>query len=152
MDVPSDLVSKLDFSPGIIFREDVLRRFGASVHHPSSNPEGSFILLATFRRYTFRLTESSVSFALATCLGGSPAGFHVQFLSERHFRFSVSCKKVGFHVYGLRRFIGSSFDVYFHLWNNGVPHWEREKRLWEIEQEKEWTKLKSKRQKRWKRM
>jgi hypothetical protein len=26
-------------------------------------------------------------------------------------------------------FIGKSFDVYFHHWNNGAPHWEREKRI-----------------------
>jgi len=55
---------------------------------------------------------------------------------------------VCFLVYKLRRFIGSSFDVYFHLWNNGVPRWEREKHLWEIEQEKEWIKYMSKSQKR----
>jgi hypothetical protein len=40
------------------------------------------------------------------------------------------------------------FDVYFHLWSNGAPHWEREKRLWEIEQEKEWTTVLSKSSKR----
>jgi hypothetical protein len=51
---------------------------------------------------------------------------------------------VGFHVYKLRRVITSSFDCYFHLWNNGTPHWEREKRAWEIEQEKEWTRVLSK--------
>jgi hypothetical protein len=34
--------------------------------------------------------------------------------------------------------------VFFHLWNNGTPHREREKRAWEIEQEKEWTKVLSK--------
>lgn len=55
---------------------------------------------------------------------------------------------MGFHIYGLHRFIGSSFDVYFHLWSNGVPHWEREKRLWELDQEKGWTRIVSKRQKR----
>ncbi|KAG2628337.1 hypothetical protein PVAP13_3KG376762, partial [Panicum virgatum] len=117
----------LDFSPGSVFQEEVLRRFGKSVHHPSSSP--------------FRLTESSVSFALTSCLGGSPASFHMQFLSDRHCCFSVLCKQVGFHVYSLRRFIGSSFDVYFHLWSNGSAHWEREKRLWELEQEKEWSLL-----------
>ena len=40
------------------------------------------------------------------------------------------------------------FDAYFHLWNNGTPHWEREKRAWEIEQEKEWTEVLSKSSKR----
>ena len=111
-------------------------------------PSGSFLLLASFRRYTFRLTETSVSHALAFCLGGSPAGFHVQFLSDRHFHFSVSCKKIGFHIYALRCFIGTSFDVYFHMRNNGTAHWEREKLLWEKEQEEEWTKVLSKRDKR----
>ncbi|TVU06806.1 hypothetical protein EJB05_46841, partial [Eragrostis curvula] len=33
------------------------------VHHPSSSPNGGFHLLAVFRRFTFRLTESSVSMA-----------------------------------------------------------------------------------------
>lgn len=68
----------------------------------------------------------------------------MQFLSNNHFHFLVFSKDVGFLVYKLRRVIGSTFDVYFHLWNNGTPHWEREKRAWEIEQEKEWTKVLSK--------
>jgi len=60
----------------------------------------------------------------------------------------VSYKAVGFHVYSLRRFIAETFDVYFHLWNHGVPHWEREKRLWEEEEAKKWTLVLSKCQKR----
>jgi len=55
---------------------------------------------------------------------------------------------MGFHVYALRRFIGETFDVYFYLFNNGVPHWEREKRLWEEEEAKKWTLVLSKCQKR----
>lgn len=139
------LSKMLNFSHGKKFELEVLHHFGKSVHHPSSDPRGSFFLLATFRRYPFRLTEDSVALALQSCLGGSAPSFHVTELSHNHFCFSVSCKSVGFLVYDMRRFIGSSFDIYFHLGNNGVPHWEREKRLWEAE-EKKWTKVLLKRQ------
>lgn len=81
-------------------------------------------------------------------MGGLASKFHVLELSHNHFRFSVSCKAVSFSVYALRRVIGNTFDVYFHLWNNGVPHWEQEKRLWEEEEAKKWTKVLSKSQKR----
>jgi hypothetical protein len=74
--------------------------------------------------------------------------FHVKFLSNNHFRFSVFSKEVGFHIYKLRRVISSSFDCYFHLWNNGTPHWEREKLAWELEQEKEWTEVRYKKPKK----
>jgi hypothetical protein len=71
---------------------------------------------------------------LQSCLGGSAAGFHVNFQRDRHFRFSVSSKVVGFMIYNMKRFIGSCFDVYFFLRSNGAPHWEWEKFLWEQEQ------------------
>ncbi|XP_062204640.1 uncharacterized protein LOC133906684 [Phragmites australis] len=144
MDLHQDLVDKLDFSHGIDFQREILRLFNASVHHPSSSPVSSFFLLVTFRRYTFRLTEDSVALALQSCLGGSAHGFHVKFLSENHFRISVSCKSVGFHIFALRRFVGSCFDIYFHLWNNGVAYREADKRRWELEQEAEWTTVQSK--------
>lgn len=54
---------------------------------------------------------------------------------------------MGLFVYALRRVIGNAFDVYFHLWSNGAPHWEREKRLWEAEEAKKWTTVISKGQK-----
>ncbi|KAJ1266761.1 hypothetical protein BS78_07G003000 [Paspalum vaginatum] len=111
----SRLSDSLDFSHGISFADDIRRRFGTSVHHPSSSPAGSFLLLVTFRRFLFRLTEES---------------------------------HVGFAVYKLKRFVGPSFDAYFHLWNDGVAHWEHEKLLWEHEQEAEWTKVLSKQEKR----
>jgi hypothetical protein len=77
-------------------------------------------------------------------LGGHAPFFHVVEMSHNHFRFSVSCKAVGFFVYALRRVIEISFDVYFHLWSNGAPHWEREKRLWEAEEAKKWNTVLSK--------
>jgi hypothetical protein len=61
MEIPSDLISRLDFSHGKIFQEKVRVRLGHSVHHPSSSLNGSFFLLAVFRRYTVRLSEESVS-------------------------------------------------------------------------------------------
>jgi hypothetical protein len=73
-------------------------------------------------------------------LGGLAQFYFVSFQSHNHFRFTVSCKKVGFAIYKLRSFIRTSFDVYFHLWSNGAPHWEREKRLWEAEEAKRWKK------------
>jgi len=85
-----------------------------------------------------------VALALQSCLGGTAPGFHVNFQSHNHYRFSVANKKVGFLVYGLRRFIAKNFDVYFYLWHNGTPNWEREKRLWEEEQAHEWTLVRSK--------
>jgi hypothetical protein len=68
--------------------------------------------------------------ALYSVLGGSPAGFHVVEESDRHFRFSIASKKVGFMVLALKRIISTSFDVYFALWRNGSPNWRKEYALW----------------------
>jgi len=111
--------------------------FGHGIHYASVRKENQFIMLATFRRYLFHLNEESVALALQSYLGGFADDFQVKYLSHNHFRFTVFSKRVGFVVYKLRRFIGRSFDVYFHLWKNGVPHWEREKILWEEEEEEE---------------
>lgn len=120
-----NLVTLLEFGYGLEFEEAMFNHFGKSVNG------NSFILLATFRRFLFRLIEESFALALQSCLGERASEFLVKYLSQNHFSFLVSCKYVGFEVYELRRFIGKPFDIYFHLWNNGVPHWgrEREKRL-----------------------
>jgi hypothetical protein len=99
------LVKEWNFQRGKDFEASIFARFKSPVHHPSSSPRGAFHLLAVFRRYTFRLTESSVSLALHSILGGAPAGFHVTFIRDRHFRFSVSTKQVGFTVSELKRII-----------------------------------------------
>src|SRR5438128_2354706 len=107
MDSLPDLAEKLDFSHGLKFQKEINQLFKSSVHHPSSSHSGSFFLLVTFQRFTFRLIEDSVALALQSCLGGSGPGFHVLFLKDRHFRISVASKAVGFHIYkSLSQFTG----------------------------------------------
>jgi hypothetical protein len=118
----SDLVDRLYFNIGLSFQDDIRRHLHAPVHHPFPALDGSLLLLTTFRRFLFRLTEDLVSLALQSCLGGRALDFHVRFLSNNHFRFSVFSKEVGFQIYKLRRVITSQFDIYFYLWNNGTPH------------------------------
>ncbi|TVU25943.1 hypothetical protein EJB05_28466, partial [Eragrostis curvula] len=142
----ADLVRNWDFSIGRNFQKDIASKLRSSVHHPSSSPHGSFFL-AIFRRFTFRLSEDYVSLALHSCLGGTPAGFHVTYLKDRHFRFSVASKDVGLAVCDLKRIITKQFDVYFHLWREGGDKWERERRsgkrrkrragLWSLERDQE---------------
>ena len=147
-DLESFLCPMLDFEIGKRFESELLRSTGMNVHAPFRDGN-RFFLLATFRRYLFQLHDHSVSLALQSCLGGFAEDFQVSFQSHNHCRFSVSCKSVGFKIYELRHFTGRSFDVYFHLWSNGAPQWEREKRLWEEEEEaKLWSVVLSKRKKK----
>jgi hypothetical protein len=77
--------------------------------------------------------------ALHCCLGGTPAGFHVTYLQDRHFRFSVASKDVGFLVRALKRITTDHFDVYFHLWRDGGEDWVKERKKWELEEEASWS-------------
>jgi hypothetical protein len=67
------------------FEAGILSKFSSSVHHPSSSLR-----------------------VVTTCLGSlnlSLVGFHVTFLKDRHFHFSVASKQVGFVVCDLKRII-----------------------------------------------
>jgi hypothetical protein len=134
----AELVQRWNFVQGKEFENLVFSKFRSAVHHPSSSLRGGFHLLAMFRRYTFRLSESSMSIALHSVLGGSPAGFHVTLLKDRHFRFSVASKHVGFEVCNLKRIITEHFDVYFHLWQDGRADWISEWFKWREEEAASW--------------
>jgi hypothetical protein len=73
---------------------------------------GALHLLAAFRCYTFRLSESSVSLALHAALRGTLASLHVTFFKDRHFGFLVASKKVGFAVRELKPIMTDHFDIY----------------------------------------
>jgi hypothetical protein len=132
------LVSGWDFNRGRGFEQAIFSRFKTSVHYPASSSKGAFFLLAVFHRFTFRLTPESVSLALHACLGGSPSGFHVKYVNDRHFCFSVASKAVGFAVSDLKRITTSSFDVYFHLWRDGGDDWSKEFKKWRREEVDSW--------------
>ncbi|TVU51358.1 hypothetical protein EJB05_02782, partial [Eragrostis curvula] len=100
------------------------RRFRLSVHHPSSSLNGSFFLLATFKIFC-EFGSSILTWWFCGCC-------HVKFLGDRHLRFCVASKAVGVPLVLLLMSI-------FISGNDGVAHWEWDKRTWEEEQAKEWT-------------
>jgi hypothetical protein len=80
-----------------------------------------------------------VATILQSVIGGSAELFRVLPLGGRVFRFSVSSRVVGFHIYGLRSFDCSSFKVFFNLWHGGGPNYIAEFRRWEAEEQAKWT-------------
>lgn len=76
---------------------------------------------------------------LQSCLGGSASDLCVAQIGDRVFRFKVSSKAVGFHIYHLKSYQCDSFVVYFNLWSEGGPRSEIEAQRWEQEQDSEWT-------------
>jgi hypothetical protein len=79
-----------------------------------------------------------VGFLLQSFIGGATDLFKVSPLSDRVFRFSLSCKDVGFTVYQLRSYACSTFKAYLHLWNSGSPNWIKEWQRFSEEESKSW--------------
>jgi hypothetical protein len=79
-----------------------------------------------------------VGLLLQSLIGGEADLFRVSHLSDRVFRFSLSCKNVGFAVYRLRSYSCSAFKAYLHLWNSGGPNWIIEWHRYSEEESKSW--------------
>jgi hypothetical protein len=99
------LVSKWDFRLGQIFEMDIFNKFRSSVHHPSSSLRGVFHFCLRSSVNILFASLKVVSLALHSVLGGTPVGFHVTYLKDHHYRFSVASKQVGFEVRDLKRII-----------------------------------------------
>jgi hypothetical protein len=67
-----------------ICKED-LQILGSSMHHPSNSHVGLFYCLVTFVVLCF-VRQNLLCLGLASFFGGSTFGFHVQLLSDRHFK------------------------------------------------------------------
>ena len=135
--VDSSLIMGLDFSRGYRFAKDIKRKFLTTVH-PTLHT-GHFILVVSFDRATFRLTDDYVGLALEAAIGGYCVEMKAFLLHGRTFSFNVSSKQVGFKVYNLRSFQCKQFKCFFHLWGRGGPNWRKEFRDWQREEEAEWT-------------
>ena len=75
-----------------------------------------FILIVSFSRHAFRLSEDSVAAALEAAIGGSAIDLHVDHIKDKVYSFQVSCKQVGFIIMDLRSFACDLFKCYFYLW------------------------------------
>ncbi|KAM0930964.1 hypothetical protein ACQ4PT_000663 [Festuca glaucescens] len=69
MSVHASLAMGLDFSLGSVFKSDVKRKFGSTVH--PLGKANHFLLVVSFGRSKFKLDEFSVSLALESCIGAS---------------------------------------------------------------------------------
>lgn len=126
----------LNFRPGFGVQEAIRSKFCCSVTPAASDRAFSWLLPSVAASSN---SPASVGLVLRATIGGVASDFAVLPLSDRVFRFSVSLHLVGFHVLGLRSFECSFFEVFFHLWSNGGPHWVREWKANCLEEEASWT-------------
>lgn len=131
----------LSFRPGVGVQAAVFQKFGLSVSPVGASPS-VFFLVASFGRCKFKLCPLSVGLILQATIGGSASDFGVIFLSDRVFRFSVSSKSVGFHIFNLRRFVCEEYKIFFNLWGNGGPRWDLELEAFYREEAASWSLIK----------
>ena len=100
MDHGSGSTLGLDFSKGLAFADEIYRSCGATVH-PSDGMD-PFVMVVSFSRHVFRLSDNSVAAALEATIGGSTIELMVSSIRDKVFSFHVSCKKVRLYVLALR--------------------------------------------------
>jgi hypothetical protein len=122
----------------VLFETDVRRRFSSPVCPGSPRSPSAFWLVVSFGRCIFRLDPVSVGHILQAAFGGSARGFMVLPLADRVFRFTVSSRDVGFHIYNSRCIVRSEFKAFFNLWNSGGPNWNYELKLFLQEENANW--------------
>lgn len=131
-------LSRLDFRPGVLFAADVWRRFSSHVCPGNPRSPSAFWLVVSFGRCIFRLDPVSVGHILRAAFGGSAGGFMVLQLVDRVFRFTVSSRDVGFHIYNSKCIVRPEFKAFFNLWNSGGPNWNYELKRFLQEENASW--------------
>lgn len=111
MDLP------LDFQPGINFSNRVRLSVGAPISSATDPARNGFLLLVSFSRNRFHLTDDSVAIYVQSILEGFAKDFATSLVEQQIFSFSVSCKQVGFLVLELISVASEHFKLGFFLYN-----------------------------------
>ena len=120
MAVQASIALGFDFSHGMGLSQEIWRSMRRTVH--PNDGSGHFIMVVSFARHNFRLTEENVALALEAAIGGYCSSLKVSCLCDRVFSFHVSCKEVGFFILHQRNHVCSQFKCHFHLWGHGGPN------------------------------
>ncbi|TVU39446.1 hypothetical protein EJB05_12866, partial [Eragrostis curvula] len=137
----------LDFRPGIGVQTAIQERYGSPINFKPGSGQTEFLLVASIGRCIYRLSEESVSHILQATIGGNAADFRPAQLDDRLFRFSVSSKAVGFHIYQLQSYECKQYKILFHLWGAGGAQWNRERKEYEQEEAASWQVVNHKKKK-----
>jgi hypothetical protein len=111
-------LSGLSFSPGIGVQAAVWHRFSEPINYVPVDGLREFFLVASVGRCKFHLTEQCSGLLLQATLGGVAADFRQQQISDRVFRFVVTSRNVGFHIYDLKSYACEQYQIFFNLWGN----------------------------------
>lgn len=135
------LLPDLDLRPGIGVQSAVLDKFGLPITLPIEKSFDDFVLVISFGRCKFRLTEESVGKILQATIGGNASDFRTVQIDDRVFAFSVTAKAVGLHIYQLRSYECVNYKLFFHLWGQGGASWTREIKEFEQVEENSWQQV-----------
>jgi hypothetical protein len=133
------LVRDWDFELGHHFEDSIFHRFRSSIQHPSSSPRGTFHFLAVFRRYTVRLTKSSVRLDLHVAFFGGGGRLHLDsmFLTSRigisASRSPLSKLVLRFQFQELSLSLSISIPISIFGKMEGGSNWVKEWRNWQEE-------------------
>jgi hypothetical protein len=100
----------LDLQPALNLQLEVWKKFHCPVSFSKEFSQKEFFVIASFGRCKFRLDSDSVGSLLQSAIGGLAKDFNASQLCDRVFRFSVSCRQVGFFIYQLQHFKSGKFS------------------------------------------
>lgn len=123
----------LDPRPGKVVQAEIWRRFSSPISFDPSSSRHKFFPVLSFGRCVFHLSEQNAAGIPKAVISGHADSFRLVRLAYRVLRFSVHSQQVGFHIYKLRSFECSSFEIFFNLWHNGGPNYRSEFSNWESE-------------------